>query len=137
MNPNCGFVLLDISTHMPLARHDKNVLRNLEYQCQFLLTCLLRGMTSFLTVPAFHFSISTHMPLARHDPCCGCTKGLCGISTHMPLARHDVSSEFRQIMQTFLLTCLLRGMTIEITNSDSDTNISTHMPLARHDRLSS
>ena len=104
--------IIAISTHMPLARHDKNVLRNLEYQCQFLLTCLLRGMTSFLTVPAFHFSISTHMPLARHDPCCGCTKGLCGISTHMPLARHDIISH----------------VAVEIT-----LLISTHMPLARHD----
>ncbi len=137
MNPNCGFVLLDISTHMPLARHDY------VQQCadagllQFLLTCLLRGMTFSPLLFLKSIEISTHMPLARHDEDREKSTGICIISTHMPLARHDVSSEFRQIMQTFLLTCLLRGMTIEITNSDSDTNISTHMPLARHDRLSS
>ena len=57
----------------------------------FLLTCLLRGMTS----PVWGSR-------------CTCLEG----STHMPLARHDTrqSRMFRK-NRLFLLTCLLRGMT--------------------------
>ena len=33
----------------------------------------------------------------------------------------------------FLLTCLLRGMTVESLVTETDNTVSTHMPLARHD----
>ena len=78
-----------ISTHMPLARHDKE-------------------LWQFVKV----LEISTHMPLARHD-----WRIYCGglgqmISTHMPLARHDVRTIIIvAASMEFLLTCLLRGMT--------------------------
>ena len=35
--------------------------------------------------------------------------------------------------QKFLLTCLLRGMTIKERDASAFVDISTHMPLARHD----
>ena len=81
------------------------------------------------------FWISTHMPLARHDtpPLKSIVKTV--ISTHMPLARHDSYDIHYQLREAdfyshasceawpapwwkqrnwelFLLTCLLRGMTI-------------------------
>ena len=100
-----------VSTHMPLARHDISspfclkklqflltcLLRGMTAICdqspsalQFLLTCLLRGMTECLPPDILaQLGVSTHMPLARHD---GINLTTChndGVSTHMPLARHD------------------------------------------------
>ena len=52
---------------MPLARHDCARLVILLVRQEFLLTCLLRGMTTqnyYLTIANI---VSTHMPLARHD----------------------------------------------------------------------
>ena len=57
---------------------------------KFLLTCLLRGMTTELCQLPERHRISTHMPLARHDD--------------------DYPGRMSDIMP-FLLTCLLRGMT--------------------------
>ena len=36
-------------------------------------------------------------------------------------------------IRLFLLTCLLRGMTMMLRMRNSLTSVSTHMPLARHD----
>ena len=80
---------MTISTHMPLARHDRKdcILSHSLYHfyshasCEawlsllvlkettevFLLTCLLRGMTTEEVDNSKMFMISTHMPLARHD----------------------------------------------------------------------
>ena len=103
-----------------------------------------------------HYWISTHMPLARHDSTRPRYIAQPSISTHMPLARHDCSM-FRllpwtchfyshasceawrgwhisvSIMPKFLLTCLLRGMTLCVSDITERAYISTHMPLARHD----
>ena len=96
---------------MPLARHDKSMERSGGY-IQFLLTCLLRGMT-----PATPFD-----------------KDKAAVSTHMPLARHDALRFFLKLLvMMFLLTCLLRGMTGTDGKKPSSTRVSTHMPLARHD----
>ena len=51
----------------------------------------------------------------------------------MPLARHDVMVLRLIGISTFLLTCLLRGMTFNDTKLYRDDIVSTHMPLARHD----
>ena len=56
-----------ISTHMPLARHDLNLCQCDLVSRRFLLTCLLRGMTTNVMCLLSSTSISTHMPLARHD----------------------------------------------------------------------
>ena len=47
MTPSAGFseTRPDVSTHMPLARHDMGGANKAQYFL-FLLTCLLRGMTS-------------------------------------------------------------------------------------------
>ena len=55
------------------------------------------------------------------------------VSTHMPLARHDFLVVFLNFILVFLLTCLLRGMTITGNQIDVVNLVSTHMPLARHD----
>ena len=56
--------------------------------------------------------VSTHMPLARHDEYRAFKRDTVCVSTHMPLARHDAGkSIFNSLNASFLLTCLLRGMT--------------------------
>ena len=56
----------EVSTHMPLARHDK-------------------GMEAGKRI----LFVSTHMPLARHDELLLQYQTDKNVSTHMPLARHD------------------------------------------------
>ena len=72
-----------------------------------------------------YIGVSTHMPLARHDS--GIPKGTYDIkvSTHMPLARHDLLTLWVPLPAwMFLLTCLLRGMTL---NAVSSSLISTFL----------
>ena len=45
------------------------------------------------------------------------------------------SGEDRQGRRKFLLTCLLRGMTVKAGLKVGDIFVSTHMPLARHDQI--
>ena len=66
--------VMQISTHMPLARHDD----------------IFQGI---IEAPV---KISTHMPLARHDNIKDELDKIAEISTHMPLARHDGHLEFHQ-----------------------------------------
>ena len=102
-----------VSTHMPLARHDETRKQDCERIRLFLLTCLLRGMTiSFPNSQLLHY-VSTHMPLARHDKNALYSYGdkrkfllTCLLRGMTPLARYH----FQEILR-FLLTCLLRGMT--------------------------
>ena len=122
---------------------------------KFLLTCLLRGMTTEIQKEIDLIKISTHMPLARHDVSCRRRRCRRSISTHMPLARHDKTCGAKKYAYEFLLTCLLRGMMRQwrlfccdiqflltcllrgMTDIDKGLSelrkISTHMPLARHD----
>ena len=82
-------VVLYVSTHMPLARHDDMSVREIR-----------------------EFKVSTHMPLARHDEMFMTAFEDLDVSTHMPLTRHDPSFlPIAQMPKKFLLTCLLRGMT--------------------------
>ena len=102
----------------------------------FLLTCLLRGMTVPINYDRFGFYVSTHMPLARHDVTVVHPLRQVTVSTHMPLARHDLYWDLlaREIL-AFLLTCLLRGMTVIRGKNAVNIIVSTHMPLARHDKM--
>ena len=61
-----GLYFNPVSTHMPLARHDKRYGFS-AIPIKFLLTCLLRGMTSAVHYVVGKYNVSTHMPLARHD----------------------------------------------------------------------
>ena len=63
------FLIIEVSTHMPLARHD-----------------------NYDTLATVDQLVSTHMPLARHDRATRTISIVCGVSTHMPLARHDTTS---------------------------------------------
>ena len=103
----------EVSTHMPLARHDKSMERSGGY-IQFLLTCLLRGMTLGVMDGYIFPKVSTHMPLARHD-------------LYWDLLAREILA--------FLLTCLLRGMTVIRGKNAVNIIVSTHMPLARHDKI--
>ena len=101
-----------VSTHMPLARHDSNSPMLIPLLCAFLLTCLLRGMTTLGKFWNISATVSTHMPLARHDNLRPNPVMTATVSTHMPLARHDAHGSPRHsFFSLFLLTCLLRGMT--------------------------
>ena len=75
---------------MPLARHDFPYPAPADEKLEFLLTCLLRGMTYGKKWTLCHMGVSTHMPLARHDA-----------GRFIGYFHHG----------KFLLTCLLRGMT--------------------------
>ena len=61
---------LQVSTHMPLARHD---------------TLCHRAEQGIY--------VSTHMPLARHDFKGKVAARAYDVSTHMPLARHDYAHQ--------------------------------------------
>ena len=141
---------------MPLARHDINT------DCcvnatEFLLTCLLRGMTVASTQHRFFLNVSTHMPLARHDASVGLSAAQNMVSTHMPLARHDlvdgklmciVSSfyshasceawherdEFTNYFASFYSHASCEAWLRRVTRNRLIIKVSTHMPLARHDR---
>ena len=77
------------------------------------------------------------MPLARHDGNVWNVKQKEQVSTHMPLARHDgLNIGQARLVLVFLLTCLLRGMTINQLDAGRICIVSTHMPLARHDGAS-
>ena len=56
---------------------------------QFLLTRLLRGVTSRMAFAGSARRISTHTPLARRDHMSPQESGVYDISTHTPLARRD------------------------------------------------
>ena len=59
------------------------------------------------------------MPLARHDLNTDEVNANNDVSTHMPLARHDADAgTVVQCDFKFLLTCLLRGMTLASAKSD-------------------
>ena len=68
MTENTGLApgQIEVSTHMPLARHDV-------------------GLDIIISTRI----VSTHMPLARHDSSGGDLTTIALVSTHMPLARHD------------------------------------------------
>ena len=114
MTNSCCLFFLDfaVSTHMPLARHDRTHSAPQPWSC-----------------------VSTHMPLARHDFVCVLIHIFPYVSTHMPLARHDATMLHNSNVPMFLLTCLLRGMTNECNRVFGTNWVSTHMPLARHDTV--
>ena len=79
-----------VSTHMPLARHDDVCMTRRSPCVRFLLTCLLRGMTSVRKSPSWHDFVFLLTCLLR------------GMTLFRILILH---------VTEFLLTCLLRGMT--------------------------
>ena len=123
---------------------------------QFLLTCLLRGMTPVSTclqkrcIVSTHMPlarhdilaelyaeqmgmVSTHMPLARHDPSLSKLPTQKAVSTHMPLARHDTAPREPQPLLLVSTHMPLARHDDASLNYINDDIVSTHMPLARHD----
>ena len=96
---------------MPLARHDLAIAARPSFSLEFLLTCLLRGMTR-----------RSERKQRRDKFLLTCLlRGMTG--TVERYAREH----------QFLLTCLLRGMTSSLSRHICPKPVSTHMPLARHD----
>ena len=104
-------------------------------QKEFLLTCLLRGMTGQTAPPNSDCYISTHMPLARHDGVNKMAQVNSDISTHMPLARHD--DKFNGTVEQWRISTHMPLARHDKSNIEwgAIIQISTHMPLARHDRI--
>ena len=76
------------------------------------------------------------MPLARHDICNRISAApLCRFLLTCLLRGMTVSCRPCRLHWVFLLTCLLRGMTNDNGNIIWNKDVSTHMPLARHDDL--
>ena len=81
---------------------------------KFLLTCLLRGMTSLCSCACMVLSISTHMPLARHDSNQNqCRYNIGYFYSHASCEAWPFFLSYKIVNLTFLLTCLLRGMTLQ------------------------
>ena len=145
-----------ISTHMPLARHDGQtaLLSRCKNHFYSHASCEAWRNINLINLFAGHFYSHASCEAWRRK---GAAAGReIQISTHMPLARHDIEwilgfifglyfyshasceawpQRFHslQTLQTFLLTCLLRGMTPIWPPCQNTCWISTHMPLARHD----
>ena len=83
---------LFVSTHMPLARHDIPEYNIYRYEHQFLLTCLLRGMTSSAADQLRTDQFLLTCLLRGMTPNGNSFRRNSGVSTHMPLARHDDDS---------------------------------------------
>ena len=121
-----------VSTHMPLTRHDKIPLLNIQGN-MFLLTCLLRGMTDksiycfvsssfLLTCLLRGMTTMPGKPLPSTWFLLTCLlRGMTGLP------------ELHRQRKQFLLTCLLRGMTYVWLGEIKRIMVSTHMPLTRHD----
>ena len=116
-----------------LLRGMTTVRESFHLSVSFLLTCLLRGMT-WVANSLFNFTnISTHMPLARHDGFTWQQIRKESISTHMPLARHDPVPNLLSDDSTISTHMPLARHDSHAQYTDWDDRISTHMPLARHD----
>ena len=127
-------VCFSISTHMPLARHDLSQRMHRSHLSQFLLTCLLRGMTMMpeLKITWAIFLLTCLLRgMTRQGKPNGQDKH---ISTHMPLARHDPAI----MAGSFFVLDFYSHASCEAWPCGSTLprhlfQISTHMPLARHD----
>ena len=82
------FAEIKVSTHMPLARHDKWTLCHTDEQYVSTHMPLARHDLGH-TYIRMQKMVSTHMPLARHDNDMKEANTQHKVSTHMPLARHD------------------------------------------------
>ena len=78
-----------ISTHTPHARRDQAFAETGALKMQFLLTRLMRGVTTAKEFLLHSVRISTHTPHARRDVLCQDKGALMNISTHTPHARRD------------------------------------------------
>ena len=100
---------------------------------EFLLTRLLRGVTSGRGRSFKSGKISTHTPLARRDLKKLYDQHLPKISTHTPLARRDAAQHFvAHLVAISTHTPLARRDLLRVAH-DNHFHISTHTPLARRD----
>ena len=123
-----------ISTHMPLARHDGKGLIVLLGNTKFLLTCLLRGMTSTkCPCNGIKYNFYSHASCEAWLSRLSHTLRKEHFYSHASCEAWLGSQSRKAVSGWFLLTCLLRGMTKYLKVHSWNHPISTHMPLARHD----
>ena len=94
----------------------------------FLLTRLMRGVTTTRKEQKQKHTISTHTPHARRDPS-GAPQWLQNfISTHTPHARRDRLQYLGRLTKCkFLLTRLMRGVTTRLSKfSSMSRNFYSH-----------
>ena len=85
-------VAIAISTHTPHARRDGQV-TDFTPSAKFLLTRLMRGVTTSSITVSGSVKISTHTPHARRDSAKFLPISSRNISTHTPHARRDNASD--------------------------------------------
>ena len=145
-----------ISTHMPLARHDI-IVRNRRHQhidfyshasCEAwqilnISTWLLQNFYSHASceawrstrsiVPASPSNFYSHASCEAWRCIFLQSPGKWHFYSHASCEAWPNCRWITRKEQTFLLTCLLRGMTPATRLAAMPLSISTHMPLARHD----
>ena len=84
-----SFVLLIISTHVPLTGYDLICFLFSRETTKFQPTYPSRGTTSKATIPGIPTKISTHVPLTGYDCLEGVSFMRYTISTHVPLTGYD------------------------------------------------
>ena len=123
-----------VSTHMPLARHDKPDSNFWHLHNRFYSHASCEAWPSGERFRRSYTVVSTHMPLARHDRnsllLISCVNSF--LLTCL-LRGMTVYWQDALFVSRFLLTCLLRGMTPRQFPAWCQCQVSTHMPLARHD----
>ena len=95
-----------------LMRGVTRVIRMIFFPIKFLLTRLMRGVTIFSYPSIRQSRISTHTPHARRDKACLTRPQAKCISTHTPHARRDSGNSSKSSKSKFLLTRLMRGVTL-------------------------
>ena len=102
---------VEISTHTPHTRRDRTI-----------------------AVATFNRSISTHTPHTRRDIVFSAVYAGNIISTHTPHTRRDIFGGWlHPDIRQFLLTRLIRGVTIRSASIVPAVMISTHTPHTRRD----
>ena len=95
----------------------------------------MRGVTAVDQRVGQRVGISTHTPHARRDLISRDELDSMGISTHTPHARRDKPTYKKWgRAYTFLLTRLMRGVTLTVDGIYGRLTISTHTPHARRDK---
>ena len=103
-----------VSTHMPLARHDSPIVPDVSGQFGFYSHASYEAWPGSCRFPVNGSSFYSHASCEAWQADVPSVIML-DVSTHMPLARHDLRQFVCYLIAMFLLTCLLRGMTVKLS----------------------
>ena len=124
-----------VSTHMPLARHDGTVIYFHRPYCCFYSHASCEAWLDFSSMSYVSQSFYSHASCeAWPARPFFVVHGDAFLLTCL-LRGMTISAGVSLAGASFLLTCLLRGMTLIFRQCHMFHKVSTHMPLARHDCL--